>query len=66
MTGKKVAVLERPDDDARHLASLLTLEEQVSQLCLLLVIDVDRSRSPYSLVQIFGGPSRYHQGVSRR
>lgn len=29
MTGKKIASLERPDDNARHLASILTLEEQV-------------------------------------
>ena len=29
MTGKKIASLQRPDDDAKHLASLLTLEEKV-------------------------------------
>jgi hypothetical protein len=29
MTGKKIASLERPDDNARNLASTLTLEEQV-------------------------------------
>jgi hypothetical protein len=33
MTGKKIVPLERPDDNARHLASILTLEEQV---CILL------------------------------
>ncbi|KAK2758767.1 hypothetical protein FQN54_003459 [Arachnomyces sp. PD_36] len=32
MTGKKIASLERPDDNARHLASTLTLEEQISLL----------------------------------
>ena len=30
MTGKKIVCQERPDDEARHLASLLTLEDQVS------------------------------------
>lgn len=29
MTGKKIASLERPDDNARRIASTLTLEEQV-------------------------------------
>ena len=29
MAGKKILSLERPDDNARHLASTLTLEEQV-------------------------------------
>ncbi|KAK2789927.1 hypothetical protein FQN53_000980 [Emmonsiellopsis sp. PD_33] len=32
MTGKKIFSKERPDDNARHLASTLTLEEQVSLL----------------------------------
>ena len=34
MTGKKIVPLERPDDNARHLASLLTLEEQVLAIFL--------------------------------
>ncbi|PGH18176.1 hypothetical protein AJ80_04563 [Polytolypa hystricis UAMH7299] len=32
MTGKKILSKERPDDNARHLASTLTLEEQISLL----------------------------------
>lgn len=41
MTGKKIVPLERPDDNARHLASLLTLEEKVWLFAEQLNADAD-------------------------
>lgn len=58
MTGKKIVSLERPDDNARHLASLLTLEEKVGKRCLRIVHDLftDWSRSRCLQLRTFGAP----------
>lgn len=56
MTGQKIYAKERPDDGARHLASMLTLDEQVRpEYITHSKISSNSSRFPCSLVQTFGG-----------